>query len=84
MSQDGIINLDWHTFLHDDPVERVLRALCIQDGHDQDAILASEHRVLVVAPDGSAELRTIGEAAWRRHTREASRLISAFRAFEPP
>ncbi|WP_267360543.1 MULTISPECIES: hypothetical protein [unclassified Methylobacterium] len=78
---DGRISLDWHTIPDDDPVERVARALCAHDGIDPDAVLASERRAPVIGPDGIAELRPVGELAWRRYTVEATRLVAAFRAF---
>lgn len=81
MNDDGSISLDWHTIPADDPVERVARALCAHDGIDPDTVLASERRAPVVGFDGIAELRPVGEAAWRRYTVEAARLVAAFRAF---
>lgn len=81
MNDDGLIGLDWHTIPADDPVERVARALCMHDGIDPDAVLASERRAPVVGFDGIAELRPVGELAWRRYTTEAARLVTAFRAF---
>lgn len=81
MNDDGLISLDWHTIPADDPIERVARALCAHDGIDPDAVLASERRAPVVGTDGIAELRPVGELAWRRYTAEAARLVTAFRAF---
>lgn len=80
MEDPGPIELDWHTVLRDNPVERVARAFCRHDRRNPDLLVQSEKMHPVIAEDGIAELKTIEMPLWHQYIDEAERFVVGYQA----